>query len=67
MLEHIEKHAGTALDQAQQYLEDFQKSRVEILPTVFGNLFAQGNLTKKQYLRFFKLEADNGILVKFES
>lgn len=34
MLDHIEKHAGNALDQAQQYLEDFQKSRVEILPTV---------------------------------
>lgn len=47
ILEHLEKHAGSALDQAQQYLEDFQKSRVEVLPVIQGNLFAQGSLNKK--------------------
>ena len=67
ILEHLEKHAGSALDQAQSYLEDFQKSKVEILPAILGNLYAQGSLAKKQLMRFFKLQADCGILIKFES
>jgi len=67
MLNDIEKHAGSALDQAQQYLDDFQKSRIELLPSVHGSLYAQGSLNKKQHLRYFKLKADCGVLIKFES
>lgn len=55
ILFHIEKHAGTALDQAQQYIDDFEKSRVEVLPMIQGYLFAQGSLNKKQLMRFFRL------------
>jgi len=67
VLEHLEQHAGSALDQAQQYLDDFQKSRIEVLPVIQGSLFAQGSLNKKQLLRYFRLQADQGILTKFES
>ena len=34
MIYHIEKHAGSALDKAEQYIEDFQKSKVEIIPSI---------------------------------
>ena len=34
ILAHIEKHAGSALDQAQQYIDDFEKSKVEVLPMI---------------------------------
>jgi hypothetical protein len=47
LLFHIEKHAGSALDQAQQYIDDFEKSKVEVLPMIQGYLFAQGSLNKK--------------------
>ena len=67
MLDDIEKHAGTALDQAQIYIDDFQKSRIELLASVHGYLFAQGSLSKTQYKRYFKLRADCGVLIKFES
>jgi len=30
-------------------------------------LLAQGNLGKKQMLRYFKLKADSGVLIKFDS
>ena len=66
-MEHIEKHAGSALDQAQQYIDDFEKSKIEVIPMVQGNLFAQGSLGKKQLMRFFRLQADVGILAKYES
>lgn len=66
LLQDIES-AGSALDKAQIFLEDFQKSRVEILPAVLGSLYAQGNLTKKQFLRYFKLQVQSGLLIKFES
>ena len=39
LLEHIEKHAGSALDQAQMYIEDFQRSRIEPQPITHGALF----------------------------
>ena len=55
LLFHIEKHAGSALDQAQQYIDDFEKSKVEVLPMIQGYLFAQGSLNKKQLMRFFRL------------
>lgn len=39
MLEDIE-HAGSALDRAQLFLEDFQRSKIEIMPSVCGSLYA---------------------------
>ena len=67
MLVDIEEHAGTALDRAQLYIEDFQKSKIELLASVHGYLFAQGSLSKSQYKRYFKLRADCGVLIKFDS
>ena len=67
ILESIERNAGSALDQAQAYIDDFQKSRVEVLPAITGSLYAQGSLKKKQFLRFFKIQADQGIILKFAS
>ena len=40
VLEQMEQHAGSALDTAQQYLEDFQRQKFEILPRVMGILLA---------------------------
>ena len=53
MLNFIEKNAGSALDTAQEYIDDFQKSKIEIAPVITGFLLAQSNLQKKQILRYF--------------
>lgn len=67
MLNLIEKRAGSALDQAQEYINDFQKSQFEIIPTIHGSLLAQGDINKKQVLRYFKLISSLGILIKFDT
>jgi hypothetical protein len=38
LLDDVENNS--ALDKAQHFVEDFQKSRVEILPTILGSLYA---------------------------
>ncbi len=39
-LDHLDEHAGSALDKAQQFLDDFKKGRIEIQPIVVGSLLA---------------------------
>ena len=55
ILDDVENNVGSSLDKAQMFIEDFQKSKFEIQPSTKGHLFAQGNLQKKQLLRFFNL------------
>lgn len=67
MLNFIEKNAGSALDTAQEYIDDFQMQRIEMVSSFQGSLLAQGNLNKKQILRYFKLCASLGTFIKYES
>ena len=67
ILDDVENNVGSSLDKAQMFIEDFQKSKFEIQPSTKGHLFAQGNLQKKQLLRFFNLLPNLGIIVKFDS
>ncbi len=64
--ESIEKQAGSVLDQAEEYIQDFQTSRIELVSTIKGYLLAQGSLKKKQKLWYFVLRPCQGQLLKFE-
>ena len=63
----VVEHAGSALDRAAAYVEDFQESKIEPLPVIHGALFFQGSIKKKQTLHYFQLQADLGILLRFDN
>ena len=44
--EEIEKQAGSTLDLAEGYIKDFEKSVIELVPTVRGELLAQAEKKK---------------------
>lgn len=48
-------------------MDDFQQSKIEPLPVIHGPLFFQAAIKKKQSLFYFQLQADLGILLKFEN
>ncbi|CDW79366.1 protein kinase domain containing protein [Stylonychia lemnae] len=64
--EEIENQAGGVLDQAEEFIQDFSCSRIELVPTIRGSLLAQGNLKKKQKQLYFVLKPSKGQLLKFE-